>query len=149
MARASSSQRLSDAARDLNVATRFGRLDVAAEHAEQSTRAQFLERRALWGTAIRIADVEVTGIKVKDREHAEVLVQLAWLHIRENLLHSTVLRQHWENPEQKGWVLTREEHASGGEGLFGSTEGDRPQPSKARPDVHFPSKTLGKSPERR
>ena len=59
-------QRVSDAARDLNLAARFGDLEGAAALAAPAVRAEFLARRALWGGEIRILDVELQGLRVDE-----------------------------------------------------------------------------------
>lgn len=137
-----SSERLVDAAQKLNVAARFGQLDTAAEHTSRASRPMFLERRRQWGDAIRVVDVNVAGLNLVDDEHAEVTVQYAWTRMDESMLHATVVKQYWENPELRGWRLEREQSFSGDAGLFG----DRAPvvvESAPREDVHFATKSLG------
>lgn len=130
-----------NAARELNLAARFGQLDVAAEHASQRTRQTFLQRRARWGDEIRVVDVNLSGLRVHDDEHAEVQVQYAWTRMDEGVLRSTAITQFWENRDESGWRLEREQRAGGDLGLFGETAVNRyVQP---RGDVHFPTRSLG------
>ncbi len=144
MGHQTSSQRLLESARELNLAARFGRLDLAAEHASNSSRKTFLERRSSWGGEIRVVDVNVGNLQVQDDEHAEIVVEYAWTRMDEGVLRTTAVKQYWENPEQAGWRLEREQQAAGDRGLFGERAVDH----YVRPtgDVHFPSKSLGVTP---
>lgn len=133
------SQAVSDVARDLNLATRFGRMDVALEHTSSEHQSAFLEKRASWGTQIRVVDVELSQLKLSSTEAAEVFVDVAWVRMNEGTLRSTRLRQHWENPGG-GWKLSREERVAGDVGLLGESVVVL-QP-EGRRDVHFPVKTI-------
>src|SRR5690606_32836462 len=111
-------QDVSDVARDLNVAARFGRMDIAAEHTADESREAFLRRRASWGRELRVVDVEVFQLNMKGPEEAEVLVDVAWMRVDENLLRGTRVKQTWRNPGG-GWKLTDEARAEGDVGLLG------------------------------
>lgn len=129
---------VSEVARDLNLATRFGRMDVAAERTSDEHRARFLQSRAGWGSNVRVLDVELAQLDVPDAERAEVIVDVSWMRMDEGLLRSTRLRQSFENPGG-GWQLNAEQRVSGDVGLLGENVVVlRPQ---AR-DAHFPSKTI-------
>ncbi len=129
---------VSEVARDLNLATRFGRMDLAAEHTSEEHRREFLESRADWGLDVRVVDVELTQLDVPDAETAEVIVDVSWVRIDENLLRSTRIRQNWQNPGG-GWQLSGEERIAGDFGLLGENVTIlRPE---AR-DAHFPTKTI-------
>lgn len=131
-------QEVSDVARDFNIATRFGRMDIAAEQTSEAHRSQFLASRSEWGKDVRVVDVELARLDVPDSEKAEVIVDVSWVRVDENLLRSTRLRQSWENPGG-GWLLSSEQRVSGDVGLLGeSVKVLRPE---AR-DAHFPSKTI-------
>jgi hypothetical protein len=138
-----SSQRLIDRARDLNMATRFGRMDVAAEHTAPSTRRQFLERRQLWGDAIRVVDVNLASMERKGEEQAELLVNFAWTRMDEGELRATTVKQYWRNAAPGGWLLEREQRVDGDHGLLGDTVRDDHAPTLPPPDVHFETRTLG------
>jgi hypothetical protein len=129
---------VSDVARDLNLATRFGRMDLAAEHTSEAHRKRFLESRAEWGTDLRVVDVEVARMNVPDASKAEVIVDVSWVRADEQLLRSTRIRQDWENPGG-GWLLSGEQRIAGDLGLLGEDVVVlRPETQ----DVHFPSKTI-------
>jgi hypothetical protein len=132
-------QQVSDVARDLNVAARFGRMDVALEHTSKEHQPEFMARRSEWGRDIRVVDIELASLELKSTEAAVVLVDVAWMRMNEGLLHSTRLEQRWENPGG-GWKLQSEERASGDVGLIGEKvvvlRPERPR------DVHLPAKTI-------
>ena len=133
-------QEVSELARDVNLATRFGRMDIAFEHTSDAHRKEFLRKRADWGTEIRILDVEMSGVELKTPESAEATVDVSWVRMNEGLLRSTRVKQAWQN-EGGGWLLNSEERQSGDVGLLGERvvvmHPDAPK------DVHFPVKTLG------
>jgi hypothetical protein len=133
------SQQISDIARDVNVATRFGRMDVAMEHTAESHRVEFMRTRADWGTELRVLDVELSKMELKTPESAEVFVDVNWVRMDEGLLRSTRLKQHWQN-SGNDWQLDAEERLSGDVGLLGEQVVVlRPETPR---DVHFPVKTL-------
>jgi hypothetical protein len=131
-------QRATEAARELNIAARFGRMDVAAERTASGARTHFLERRANWGKELRVLDVELSGMTMPDAHQALVLVDVDWVRMSEGALHSTRLAQTWRD-DDNGWQLVREQRVAGDLGLFGEyVEIQRPESQ----DVHFPSKTI-------
>ncbi len=132
--------KLSDAARNLNVATRFGRLDVAAQLTAEETRTVFLERRAEWGGAVRILDVEIAGIELSPEDAALVQVDVSWIRNNESVVRTTRVAQVWREGKSD-WLLEREKRVSGDLGLFGDAP---PAPAAATlpTDRYFPSRTI-------
>ena len=132
------SEKATDAARDLNLAARFGRIDLAAEHALKEARADFIERRALWGGMIRVVDVELSGMSMPDSDHAVFQVDYSWMRADEDTLRSTRVAQHW-NSLKGGWALESEKRVGGDVGLFGEpVEVLRP----VRRDTQFATKVI-------
>jgi hypothetical protein len=136
-------QELLENARDLNVATRFGRMDVAAEHAYPATKDAFLARRSLWGGEVRVVDIDVAHVELADSEHADVRVQVAWTRMDDGLLHNTTVSQRWESTREGKWSLRAEKHESGDAGLFGEQSEASGPPQR---DVHFATRSLGTTP---
>jgi hypothetical protein len=132
--------RVADAARELNLAARFGRMDIAVGRTAPSTRSVFIERHSSWGSDIRIVDVELTGLSMPDPRSASVRVDYAWVRADESTLCNTRVLQLWEDKAGAGWQLVREQRFSGDIGLFGERARKRPP---ARPDVHYNSRSLG------
>ena len=112
------SEKATDAARELNVAARFGRIDIAAGLAAAGARDEFLRKRAQWGGNIRIVDVELGGLSMADSSHAVFQVDYAWMRMDEDSLRSTRVAQRWTS-SKGGWVLEGEKRVSGDVGLFG------------------------------
>ena len=112
------SEKATDAARELNIAARFGRIDIAAGRAASEARAEFIRRRATWGGDIRVVDVELAGMTMPDSDHAIFQVDYSWMRMNENSLRSTRVTQRWSS--LKGpWALESEKRAAGDVGLFG------------------------------
>jgi hypothetical protein len=135
---ASPTMRVNDAAHDLNIATRFGKMELAVSHVDASVRADFMARRSQWGREIRIIDVDLGSVDVRDETHAVVTIEVSWVPLRDDILRSTRVTQTWED-RGKGWKLTREVRASGDQGLFGEVLEVQDAP---HPDVHLPTRTL-------
>lgn len=135
------SQRVADVAREVNLAARFGRMEVALEHTSEGARARFSEHRRDWGNAVRVLDLELTGLSMKDAENATVVVDIQWMRVDEDLLRSTRVEQSWRgSTEDRGWSLVRERRVGGDLGLFGERVARLdPEPHQ---DVQFASKTI-------
>jgi hypothetical protein len=125
----SAGQRLSDAAVDMNAATRFGRMDIAIEHVGAAARAEFARRHAAWGGNVRVVDLEMGGFDLVQRDEAEVLVNVAWQRPDESTVRVTRIAQRWRD-EQGRWKLVDEERKDGDTGLLGD---QAPQAGKTAP----------------
>jgi hypothetical protein len=133
------SELASDAARDLNLAARFGQLGAAAAHASERERPEFLKRRSAWGKTLRVVDTELAGFEMQTHEDAKVFVDIVWLRMDEMTVRSTRIAQFWRDYRVGGWLLVREKRVEGDLGLFG--EPVERAPSRAK-DVHFPTKVI-------
>ena len=112
------SEKATDAARELNIAARFGRIDIAAGRAASEERSEFIRRRAMWGGEIRVVDVELAGLTMPDSDHAVFQVDYSWMRLNEDTLRSTRISQRWTS--LKGpWALESEQRVAGDVGLFG------------------------------
>ena len=111
-------QRVQDAANDLTTATRFGRMDVAAAHVSRAGREPFARQHAAWGNRVSIVDSEVIGLRLRDKEHADVTVTVNWQRVDESEMRTTQLMQHWRDHEG-AWLLETQERSSGDVGLIG------------------------------
>jgi hypothetical protein len=131
-------ERATNAARELNLAARFGRMDLAVAKAAPVARAEFVERRLQWGKGLRVVDVELAGLEMSEPGRALVYVDFAWVRSDEATLRNTRVSQLWSD-EQGDWQLTREQRVAGDLGLFGELVVRNAAP---RRDVHFPTKTI-------
>lgn len=142
MAPAPPSQRVADAARETNLAARFGRMDFALEHTADGAREHFSRRRAAWGNAVRVLDFELSALKMQDSENATVVVEIQWMRVDEDTLKTTRVEQAWRGGgDDHGWVLVRERRVGGDLGLFGERVARLDTPA-AHGDVQFATKTI-------
>lgn len=132
-------ERASDAARQLNVASRFGEIASVIDMTAPRMRNRFQERRADWGKEVRVVDVELASLDLADARHAKVMVDFSWTRTNEGTLRATRVLQEWEAADGP-WLLVREKRVSGDLGLFG--ERVAMQESAPRPDVQFPTKVI-------
>ena len=93
-------QRAQDAANEFTTATRFGRMDMALERVSREDREAFVRRHAAWGTTVRIVDCDILGVRLTDREHAEVTLAVSWQRVDESEMRVTHLAQHWDAGQQ-------------------------------------------------
>lgn len=136
----SANQQVMEAARELNVHSRFGRLELAATYASPAARAGFLERRATWGEGVRVMDVEIASLTVNDeQEQALVEVLVTWMRMDESSVRATRIAQVWREKDND-WLLVREKRVAGDVGLFGEATTSE-APAVVR-DVQFPTTVL-------
>lgn len=135
--------RAQEAAQELNLNARFGRMELAAEHVAPKAREQFFDRRKLWGGAVRVADWELAGLRMQGESDAETTVRIAWYRVNEGDLHVTTLKQKWHD-YAGGWKLTEETRVDGELGLLGESAplptGGANAPAKR---TQFPTIRLG------
>lgn len=141
----SPSARAQETATELNVNSRFGRMELATEHVAPEQRELWVQRHKAWGGAIRVADYEMAGFKMKGDNDAETLVRVSWYRVEQGELRNTMLKQSWHS--SKGtWQLVDEKSADGDVGLLGEppppvAPGETPAaPKKA---AQFPTIRLG------
>jgi hypothetical protein len=135
----SPASRASEAARELNVNSRFGDVAGTATMTSPNVRAQYVSRRAEWGKLERVVDVDLGGFQMTDAEHATVIVDFQWTRVDDGTLHNTRVLQEWASTEGP-WMLVRERRQSGDIGLFG--EAIAPTSAAPRPDVQFPTRVI-------
>ena len=137
--------RAQDAAQELNLHTRFGRLGVAIDSVQPDKREEFTRTHQAWGNTIRVSDSEMAGMKLTTPEDAEFAVRVAWFRPSEQELRVTTIRQKWH--DNKGsWQLVSEEREAGDRGLLADDAPPSPgdgQPAKPRPNAQFPTVRIG------
>jgi hypothetical protein len=122
-------ERLNGAASDLNVATRFGRMDIAAGNVAADSRADFGRRHKAWGRDVRVLDVELEGVQILPDGGAEVDVTISWHRVDETVIRTTAVAQRWVQ-DTNDWKLVDETIAGGSPGLF---------PAKAKKKIDKPA----------
>ena len=134
--------RAQEAALELNLNARFGRMEMAAEHVAPKARDQFFDRRKAWGGSVRVADYDLTGLKMQGEDDAETFVKVAWYRANEGDLRVTTLKQKWH--DFKGdWKLTEETRIDGDLGLLGEPPALNTAPAAAPRRSQFPTVYLG------
>jgi hypothetical protein len=136
--------RAREAAQELNLNARFGQNDLAMEHVAPTARDDFAARHRAWGAGIRVADVELSGMKPRGDHDVDVLVRVAWYRLEQEELLSTTVKQGWH--DDGGWKLVTEERVDGEMGLLGETVVFQ-APATARTPAQFPTLRLGQSGE--
>src|SRR5579872_2434269 len=74
----SGAARAQEAAQELNVNARFGRMELVVERVAAKEREEFLTHHRGWGGGIRVADSELSGFHMTGDTDAEVSVRVAW-----------------------------------------------------------------------
>jgi hypothetical protein len=132
--------RAQETVQEFNAATRYGRSDMALEHVAAAERDAFAAHHRAWGNGVRIADIEVAGIRPKPERDAEAIVRVAWYRPEQQELRSTTLKQGWR--DENGWRLVSEERLEGDIGLLSETVVYE-SPLEPRGPSHFPTIRLG------
>ena len=134
-------ERLRDAVQGLNEEARWGRVDLARQRVTPKYRALFEASREHWGGNLKIADVEVVGMKIHESDSEEQAlreqglgedeiealpdatsrVQYAWYDQRDMVLRTTVIEQTWQH-NMGNFYLMEEKVVDGTESLLAFPE---------------------------
>ncbi len=113
----SPTRKLNDSIRDMNDASRWGRIDLAVQYVEPTFQATFLKARHRWGRQFRIADTELVRLDIdSEQEQAIAFMAISWYRIDQMTLHYTIVRQVWK--EHDGHYLMSAEAVSEGDALL-------------------------------
>ncbi len=129
------------AAQELNLDSRFGRNELAMEHVAPWAREQFAAHHRGWGTSVRVADIELAGMRAHGEHDVDVIVRVAWYRPEQEELKMTTLRQSWK--DSSGWRLVSEQRIEGDVVLLGEPIVYVQAPPEARPTPQFPTIRLG------
>lgn len=111
--------RMQEAATELNLNARFGRMELASERVAPQGRPAFFGHRKVWGNRVRIVDSELVGVKFeKDESEAQASVRIAWQPVDDGDMRTTTVRQTFKDM-RTGWYMIAEERLEGDIGLFG------------------------------
>jgi hypothetical protein len=132
--------RAQQTAQEFNQDARFGRNELMMERVAQSARDEFASHHRAWGTGVRVADMELAGIRAHGDNELYVVVRVAWYRPEEQELRTTTLEQLWR--ESDGWKLAEEKRVDGDIGLLGETVVYK-TPSAGQPPPQFPTVYLG------
>lgn len=133
-----------DVAQELNMNTRFGRMEMAIERVAAKEREEWMKRHKAWGGKIRIADTEMAGVRLPTESEAEVSVRVAWYRSDEQELRSTLVKQKFKDVDGS-WQLVGETRTEGDFGLLGEPVPKEPPPAEGAPPkrAHFPVVRIG------
>jgi hypothetical protein len=131
--------RAQEAVQELNSATRYGRSEIAMEHVATKARDEFTARHRAWGSSVRIADLEVAGVRPKGERDAEAFVHVSWYRPEEQDLRTTTIKQGWR--DEGGWRLVSEDRVEGDVGLLNEAVVYE-TPSQPRSRAYFPTVRL-------
>lgn len=130
-------QKASEAAREMNMAARWGKMDEALSRTDPENHSKFSKDHEQWHGKLRIVETELAGLNMKDATHAVVQVDVSWMFHDDPTLRLTRLSQEWSDAKGK-WVMVSEKHLGGDPGLFGE---DVDKVEKKR-DKHFPARVI-------
>jgi len=132
--------RAQQVAQEFNQDVRFGRSELMMEHIAPAARDDFAAHHRAWGTGVRLADLELAGIRPRGDHALHVIVRIAWYRPEEQELRTTTLEQEWS--DKNGWQLVAEKRLDGDVGLLGE-QVVYEVPSASRPPAQFPTVHLG------
>jgi len=130
-------EKASDAARELNMAARWGRMDVAQGRTSNKSAESFAKRHAAWHDKVRIVDTELLDLKMEGALKAVADVEISWNFVDDPTLRITRISQKWGGLTGR-WLLESERRVSGDKGLFG----DKVKREEKPEDTHFPTKVI-------
>lgn len=129
-----SAERLNQAAFQLNSATRFGRMDVAADSVATEARMEFGKRHRRWGRDIRIVDLELEGVEMISSEAAQVAIVISWHRLNDPTIEATSITQRWVQ-STADWRLAEETVTNGSSGLFPPVSKTKDQVTRKRAEL--------------
>jgi hypothetical protein len=124
-------------AQDFNLDARFGRNELVLDQISPAEREEFALHHRAWGTAIRVADVELAGMKSRGTKDVDIVVHVSWYRPEQQELRSTTLQQQWR-AKLASWELVGEKRLDGDIGLLGESVVVE-APAEAKEPSHFPT----------
>jgi hypothetical protein len=136
-------QRGQQTAQDFNMDARFGRSELVMSRVAPTERDEYALHHRAWGAGVRVADIELVGIKPHGDADFDVFLRVAWYRMDEQELKSTTVKQSWHQ-KSDDWQLASEQRLEGEIGLLGETVVVE-QPATPRTPARFPTIRLGES----
>jgi hypothetical protein len=134
-------QRGQQTAQDFNMDSRFGRSELVLTRIAPAERDEYALHHKAWGAGVRVADIELVGIKPHGDTDFDVFVRVAWYRMDEQELKSTTMKQSWHQ-KSDDWLLASEQRLDGDLGLLGETVVVE-QPDGPRAPAQYPTIRLG------
>jgi hypothetical protein len=128
-------------AQAFNLDARFGRSELVMGQVAAAERDEYTLHHRAWGQDIRVADVELAGLKAHGDKNVDIIVRVAWYRPEQQELRTTTLQQEWR-PKTDAWELVGEKRLDGDIGLLGEAVIFQ-QPDHPRPPSQFPTIRIG------
>ncbi len=138
---ASGIARAQQSAQEFNVDARFGRTEFVLDRVAPAEREEYTQHHRAWGNEVRVADVEIAGMKAKDDHEVKFFVRVAWYRADQEELRATTLEQTWRD-KITDWELVGEKRLEGDVGLIGEPVVYAAPDAPKRP-AQFPTVRLG------
>jgi hypothetical protein len=122
----SKQQRVQEAAYELNMTLKFSAAESTLDKVARNAREKFVARHKYWHNKIKIDDIDIAGISLREDGDANLFLNVGWHRADESDLHSSVIMQHWHD-EKGTWLLAEETRSQGDVGLFGEPVVRAPQ----------------------
>jgi hypothetical protein len=133
-----------ETAQTFNLDARFGRNELVLDQVSPAEREEFSLHHRAWGMAVRVADVEVAGMKAHGDKDVDITVHVSWYRPEQQELRGTTLQQKW-HAKTDGWQLVGETRVDGDIGLLGEAVVIE-APTTPKPPSQFPTIRLGGDP---
>jgi len=111
-------QRAQQTSQEFNLDSRFGRSDLVLGRVDPDERDEYTAHHKAWGSLVRVADIEMAGMKPHGDADVDIFIHVAWYKMNEQELHQTTLKQHWHS-KTDAWMLSSEARLDGDPGLIG------------------------------
>ena len=134
-------QRAQQTAQDFNLDSRFGRNELVLPRVDPAARDEYTLHHRAWGTGVRVADIEMMGMKPHGDADVDVFIHVSWYRMEEQDLRSTTLKQSWHS-KSDAWMLVSEKRMDGDLGLLGEAIVVQ-SPDTPRSSPQFPTIRLG------
>jgi hypothetical protein len=134
-------QRAHQTAQDFNLDSRFGRNELVLPRVDPAARDEYALHHRAWGTGVRVADIEMMGMKPHGDADVDVFIHVSWYRMEEQDLRSTTLKQSWHS-KSDAWMLVSEKRMDGDVGLLGEAIVVQ-SPDTPRSLPQFPTIRLG------
>jgi len=119
-------------------------LAQAQQTAQSFNREEFSLHHRAWGLAVRVADIEMAGMKAHGDKEVDIVVHVSWYRPEQQELRSTTLQQAW-HAKTDGWQLVGEKRVDGDIGLLGEAVVIE-APAVPKVPSQFPTIRLGGDP---
>ncbi|HEX3346225.1 MAG TPA: hypothetical protein VHS09_16695 [Polyangiaceae bacterium] len=133
-----------ETAQSFNEDARFGRNEMVLDQIAPAAREEFSQHHRAWGKGIRVADIELAGLKKHGDKDVDIVVHVSWYTPEQQELRSTLLQQTWHN-KTDSWQLMAETRMDGDIGLLGESVVVE-APTERKVPSQFPTIRLGGDP---